>query len=458
MSDAESNKGKALSWPRRFGYSVGNMGVGLLPSVIGGWALYYLSPPVLSAAEIADGRIQLPTYIAASVVGLTLAIGRITEGLLNPFIGNWSDRTRTRWGRRIPYLLFGSPVMVMAFVLMWFPPVSGESMWNVVFIGAMAIIANSAFAVVVAPYLSLLPEITPYNNERVSLSALMAVFEVLGVLLAMGAAPVLIEAGKQGLFGHSYSEFNGFMLVGLIAGALTLLVFWISAFTTKEKYQAPIKEKQLPFFTGVRETFGNPGFPSYVTMLTMFRIGIDTIVVVIPYLVVTVLHQEESMAGLVQLTVLLGSVLLFPLVSWLADKWGKKKTYLICAAPMFVVMPLVITLGHWPFLEPLTQAFILFGLAALPVAALNVLPRPILADIIDEDERRTGLRREGLYNGMEGLFTRSASGVAWILSSLLFFLFGKSTDNPLGIMLCGPVGGLLVFIGWLVFFRYPSRR
>jgi len=87
-----------------------------------------------------------------------------------------------------------------------------------------------------------------------------------------------------------------------------------------------------------------------------------------------------------------------------------------------------------------------------------VLPRPMLADIIDHDEKLTGYRREAIYNGMEGLFSRSASGLGWVLCALLFDVFGKSADQPMGIYLIGPLAGFVALLAVLGFRKYPFRQ
>jgi MFS family permease len=90
------------------------------------------------------------------------------------------------------------------------------------------------------------------------------------------------------------------------------------------------------------------------------------------------------------------------------------------------------------------------------VGALLVLGRVLIADVIDEDERRTGLRREAMYFGMQGLMTKVSFGVGPLLATLLFTAFGNTAEQPLGILLCGPLAGVLALVGWLVFGVSPS--
>ena len=445
---------RALDNFQRFAYAVGNFGVGLLPSIVGSWAMYYFAPP-----PPVDGETScLITYVPVYLIGAMLAIGRVAEALLNPFIGNWSDKTHTRWGRRIPYILFGSPIMVIGMAFLWFPPVIGESLINAAWVCFWMVVISCAFAAVVAPYLSLLPELTPHNRERLSVSALMALFEVSGVLVAAAGAGALINAYKCGVPPFGAQEFNGFQLAGIAFGASTLVAFLITGLVTREGEYTPAKQVTFPFFKGAAEVMKNRAFTPYLGLVTTFRIGIDMVVVAIPYVVTTVMCGSEGDAAVVQVIVLLGSVLLFPVVSAWSGRVGKKRVTLWGCVAFVAILPTIMMIDKVPALEPMTVGYIIFALATFPVAVFNVLPRPLLADIIDLDEKQTGFRREAMYNGMEGLFTRSASGLAWVLSSLLFYLWGNSAAEPLGILLTGPVGGALVLLGTLIFRKYPIKE
>jgi GPH family glycoside/pentoside/hexuronide:cation symporter len=472
------SKQRALSAWQRMAYSIGNLGVGLMPSIIGSWALYYFSPPDLVEGGfsyvpryvdqffawglyyVAPPTLEdtcLISYVPVYLIGLVLAIGRVAEALINPFIGDWSDKTKTRWGRRIPYIIVGTPVMVLGMMCIWFPPVAHESLANAVWVAFWMTLISCAFALVVAPYLSLLPELTPHRDERVALSAYMALFEITGVLVATAGAGYFISAYKCGATFFGLVELNGFQLSGLIFGVLTLAVFWITGFGVKEKPYSDAKNVTMGFMDGAREVMRNHAFRPYLALVTTFRIGIDMVVVVIPYVVTVIMGGSEADAIGIQLVVMLGAVVMFPLVNWLCAKYGKKAVTVWGMAGFVVILPMVITIGQIPGLNPMLHGYLIFALATFPVAVVNITPRPLLADIIDFDETITKQRREAMFNGMEGLFTRSASGLAWVICSLLFAWFGKSVDQPLGVMLAGPVGGVFVLIGGIMFRKYPFK-
>jgi len=450
-----TDKERALGSWERFAYSVSNFGVGTVPAIISSWALYYFAPP-----EPAPGETScLISYVPLAIImAVALALGRVGEAIINPLIGDWSDKTHSRLGRRIPYIRYGAPIMAIAAILVWFPPITGPSWINAIWVSFFMIVMSMSFAVVVAPYLSLLPELTPYNGERITLSAWMAVAETAGVLAVGAGAGYIIEAYKCGAFGFGAQQFNGFHMAAFIFAGAGLIAFMFTGFGIKEKPWTEAKNVNFSFKDGAREVFRNPAFLPYLSIAALMRISLDMVIVAVPYVATTILGGEESDASIIMIIVTVGAMLLFPLVNFLSNKYGKKLIITIGAAGFAVILPLVITLGKWGVFTPMTQGYVLFLLATFPVSAFMVLPRPMLADIIDHDEKLTGYRREAIYNGMEGLFSRSASGLGWVLCALLFDVFGKSADQPMGIYLIGPLAGFVALLAVLGFRKYPFRQ
>ncbi|MBZ0253060.1 MAG: MFS transporter, partial [Candidatus Methylomirabilis sp.] len=166
-------RGRVLTTRQTPLYAAGNFGTSLLPAVFVGWAIYFYAPPP------GEG---LPAYVALTAVGVITFLGRIVDALADPLVGHWSDRSRSPHGRRIPFILWGTPGLVLTFILLWFPPQQGVTLGNAVYLAAVMGAFWFFYTVVVAPYLSLLPEITHVLTERVSISAYMAAFEVASLL------------------------------------------------------------------------------------------------------------------------------------------------------------------------------------------------------------------------------------------------------------------------------------
>jgi GPH family glycoside/pentoside/hexuronide:cation symporter len=89
---------------------------------------------------------------------------------------------------------------------------------------------------------------------------------------------------------------------------------------------------------------------------------------------------------------------------------------------------------------------------------LGAIDNAIIADVIDHDETITGFRREAIYFGVQGLLLKSGIGVSALILTLLLDVFGKTPAEPLGVTLAGPVAGVIAFIGFLVFLKYPFQK
>jgi GPH family glycoside/pentoside/hexuronide:cation symporter len=258
----------------------------------------------------------------------------------------------------------------------------------------------------------------------------------------------------------------------------------------KETYRPPPdsdEEKKKSVFRKAMGEFGstfkNPAFRPYLVGVFFYRMSIMMILTITPFIATKILAAYpatqadldvlsvlpgvmgdagvpdwEQAAGYMMMLVLLGALIFFVPVSLLASKTGKRILFIVSLFWLGVIMILMATIGHWPFFSPLSQGMALFLLAAIPVAIALVVMRPLLADVIDEDEKITDKRREGVYNGMEGLIMKLAAGLGPLVVGILFEVFGNSVENPTGIRICGPVSGVCLLVAAYAFTKYPIKK
>jgi GPH family glycoside/pentoside/hexuronide:cation symporter len=473
---ARATPGHKLPLWRQALFAGGNFGVAFSPTVVSAWLAYFYYGQV---DEAGAPRV----LVSAGVFGLIWFLANALNGITDPLVGYLSDRTRSRWGRRRPWVVLGAPCLAVSFFFLWTPPTPVESAANIAVLSASLFFFWFFFTVVVAPYLSLLPEITPFDRERVRISALMGAFEVVGTIGGNLAPPLLaaLVAGGLGFLG------DGYQVMALGAGLALVVLFVLAVAVVPDAYQAPPPTAGAhggAVRRALREfgsTFRNPAFPPYVIGVGFYRMAIATTVFLAPFIATKVLAAYplstaehgflatlgaagedggvdwEMAAGYLMMLVLVGAALCFPLVSWLARRLGKRKVFIAALTWLGLVLIAMSTVGLWPWPGPLFQAVALFGLAAFPVAIALVVMRPILADVIDADERLTGLRREGTYNGMEGLIMKVAAGLGPLIAGLLFAWLGAEPGHALGIRLCGPLAGACLLAAAVAFTRYPIR-
>ena len=434
-----------LSTGRSTAYASGSIALDVAGPLLS-WLPYLYAPP----ADAPGAVVLLP----AATVGVLLLVGRIVDGFAEPVVGYLSDRAQTRFGRRRPFVAVGAPIMVLSLLGLFFPPFGpGRHVETAVYLVALNTIFWCAFTMVGAPYLALLPEIARSTEARTRISSMMTGFSVLVIIVGNLFLGPLVAAwhGGVAILGAHFD--NGFEPQVLACGLLIAFFITLAMASVKERPNEVPEGGHLSFKNAVMESIRNPAFLPLVLPLSVFLIGTNILITAVPYFGRAVLHATEAEASVGAALVYVVAALVLPFMRRLVDHHGKKRLYALALLAMsiqFAALP-VVAISPWPTATYLT----LLATLGVPVGTMLVLSRVLISDVIDADEKRTGLRREAMYFGMQGLMTKVSFGVGPLVATQLFTLFGNTAARPLGILLCGPAAGLLGLLGWLAFRRYP---
>jgi glycoside/pentoside/hexuronide:cation symporter, GPH family len=176
---------------------------------------------------------------------------------------------------------------------------------------------------------------------------------------------------------------------------------------------------------------------------------------VLPFLVKTALEVDEEGAWVGALAAIaIGTMsLTIPLAARLSRRRPKRDAYRVFLVAAVVLFPLLAFAGFLPGIPVEAQLVAGMAIVGLPIAGNYLFPAPLTADIIDYDELRTGLRREATYFGAQNFVEKTTSALAPLVLGILLTL-GRTSENPLGIQLVGPVAAVLVLVGYLAFRGY----
>jgi glycoside/pentoside/hexuronide:cation symporter, GPH family len=432
-------------------YASGALAGNVLFQATAAWLLFFYAR---------EEDVDVVRYIPIGVAGVILGLGRFLDSLNDPIIGYWSDNFRSRLGRRVPFILLGSPVLALAFVLLWTPPVSGESVWNIVYFFLVIQAFFLFYTIVRGPYSALLPEIASSSVERVSISAWQVLFGSAGALIGLVLSGVLIEVFD-------------FRTMGIVLAVISLASHWVSILGAHRHTRPLSTAPPLGLVHAVKTTVANGQFRVYVSAYVAFAFAQSILTATIPFLIDVILAGQgltvrapgldvnlgpEGATSLV-LGAFIGVVMLsLPALQVAARRFGKSAVFRGCLLATTLYMPVMFFIGFLPG-AAFPQVFLLLGLA-VSMAGVFVLPDAILGDVIDYDELRTGQRREAIYFGVQGTVQRWAFSLAAISLGLLLHVFGGTAEEPLGVRLIGPLAGAVVFCGYLVFrrwYRLPDR-
>jgi GPH family glycoside/pentoside/hexuronide:cation symporter len=418
-------------------FSLIMLGTTIAWSVNDGWLLYFYLPP----------QGQGVSLVPLAFYGIVILIARIVNAVITPPIGYWSDNLRSKWGRRLPFMFIASLPLVIAFFLLWKPPIPGESITNLIYLGAVLVLFNISQNLVIIPLGSLLPELAETDRHRVRLTAWSASFQLVGVILA-GTAGLII------------SRF-GYINMALIFAAIILPLLYLPFFVLREKSGRQIEaEKRMGFLESIRTTITNRAFLMLTATGICFWTATTFLMQSIPYIVTEICQQDISTTTYFYVVAVLPLLACYPLVNWLSSRYGKWKVFSGSLLASAIVLPGLMLIGTWLPVPLLTQGLIWITLQAVAMSAVTMLPQAFAAEITDYDEKLTGQRREGAYYSSWSLLGQVISGVAALVLSLLFLLGRSQTDihGPLGVRLTGLIGGALMFAAFLIFFKYPLRH
>ncbi|MFF2091147.1 MFS transporter [Paenibacillus sp. NPDC058174] len=353
---------------RKIAYSSGNLSVNLIAQAFATYIVFYY-------VDVLGVR---PYLITSAMV-----IHGIVNALLNPLFGYLSDRTQSRWGRRVPYMLFGMVPLAALFTAMWFPVGTGAALFWYFLIVILAY--DVLFVMVVLNYSALFPELFVTIKERAAVSSWRQMLGIIGMIVGVALPPLIY--GKL-----------GWGVMGAIFGAIALLFFIVMLAGSKERGTAP--EATIGFWSALRYTFSNKAFVYYVTGSLLVQFTFALLPATIPFFAKYVLGTEDNGS-----TILLGSIFLvaIPCVYvWgrLVQRWGPRQTIIIA------VICYMVALIPFLFVTTLAAAAVTAGLVGIGLAGLMVLLEIMLSEVIDEDEKRTRERREGMYFGMNGFIVR----------------------------------------------------
>jgi glycoside/pentoside/hexuronide:cation symporter, GPH family len=424
-------------------YCLANIGMMVLDTVLDQYTVFYYAPKRLgAAAAVGHAAIQ---FAPIALAGLALNFGRVVDALANPIVGYLSDRTNTRWGRRIPYVLFGSIPMTVFFIMMYFPPINHSSTWNAVWFGLTCGAFLFMYTLVVAPYLALIPEIAKTSDERVKLSSFHAVASILGLIIGAVISGLLVKP-----FGIKW--------MAVVMGLFSLATILITAFCIKEEPKRPEKAVKMTPVEAVVPSLKNKHFITYAFSISSFWLGYKVLQSSAIYICTMILKKNEDYVSAVMAGMLLVLLISIPVVFYLYGKFGKKKLFMTGLFLLVIMSPLqagVMFVGDkFGATAGVIYYHIIIALTGFPIALMMVIYNAVLSDIIDYDEKVTGFRREAMYYGMEGLFTKIARGVGSSLSGFLFAIFGLEAGRATGLLWAGPICAVFALIGVILFSRY----
>jgi glycoside/pentoside/hexuronide:cation symporter, GPH family len=434
-----STNGKKLSLRSKLMYGIGDGGINQADTMVS----------LLFAIFLTDVVGLRPGLAAIAVF-----IGRTSDYLNDPIIGYLSDRTRTRWGRRRPFLLFGSLPFVLVYALLWWIPPIQSQVWLAIYYGVAFVLYDTAATVIYMPYFALTPELTQDYDERTTLTSYRMAFSILGGMIGFVVPLAIIGT-------MSPENARTVQLVGAGLGLVSILPILAVFFGTRES-EAYQKQEQPSFKQSLQAVAKNRPFVFALIIFTLTWIALDIIQSTLLYFLkyrMNLPEQGDLIFGLLFVAALVS----IPFWEWAARHWNKQKAYV---AGMVFLAIVTISMGfsrpEWGL-----PAMLVFGtLAGFGLGAVQILTWAMIPDGVEWDELQTGQRHEGMFYSLVTTIRKVAASLS--LPMLLLVLEWTGYDAKLAVQpasaitgiqaLIGPIPAFFLGIGILFALFYPLNR
>ena len=388
---------RALSerW-KSFNYAIGMFGTSIPINMLKTYAAYYYVD-----------KLGMTTKQMAAI----LFVYAFIDALDNPIYGFLSDRTRTRWGRRRPWLVIGTPLLILTFIAFYSTPefMAGKSLFAYAML--FYVLAGTLDSVINANYGALFPELFRTDASRASTNALRQAFQLVAMIISIALTPMV-----TGAIGYRMTA----ILYGILGGAVILYMS-----LTSREVRVGIGENKPGLWSSLKDLFLNHKFWMAGFANAFYSAAMSLVLVSMPFFVKYTLKISES-----QSTFLFAAVLLIAIGC--VAVWARLvRRFSLMPVWRAALLALAIAFIPLYFANSLVTALIFSALVGFGFAGVITTMDLINAKVMDEDTRKHQVRREGIIsnalgfmNRLNGLFTSAAF-------LLVFQIFGfESGDNP----------------------------
>jgi GPH family glycoside/pentoside/hexuronide:cation symporter len=380
----------------------------------------------------------------------------IWNAINDPLFGYITDNTRSKLGRRIPYMRFTAPFLALTFILVWFAPVQAGQTAIFWWMLVSMLLYDTCYTIIGLVYSSLLPEITESDSERNDLQISSALFGLLGMLLGF-IIPDLFRPKAGG--DPSFLPLQTAMIVVGIVGALLIIA---TTLKVKERREFTQVDKPIGLRASLRFTLSSKSF--------LILVGANFMSILMSSLIMGAVFYLADYVVKINTMVLLACIFIPLIIGVPCTKIFTKRFGVVGGHQ---IMLLIASIGLLTIMIlpdafiPVCLAFAGFGLAG-PQTLTNVL----FAQVADEDETRSGVRREGSFFGINALFTKPAQSLAIALSPFILeatdFVTREQNKGQIylnqpesaiwGIkIIAGLIPGVAMLLGAIILIWYPLR-
>jgi len=397
--------------------------------------------------------------VSPILLGFAQMIPRLWDAVSDPLAGYISDNTRSRWGRRRPYILVGGIGVAATFVLIWTVPGGLGQRGIFIYYLAMSLLFYTAVTVFSVPLVALGCEMSDDYHER---TRLFAYGSFIGNVFAI-LTPWMYTLATLHFFKN---EVEGMKTIGVCVAVIILGSALVAGLVCKEpKFTEVQTQQKISFWPSIKATMTNRTYLRLIGIVFCITAGFNFVNGFANYIMIYYLYdgQKNVAAQLMGINgtawAIAALIAVFPM-TWASKHWGKARTVQLSALAMLLgcVLKIVCYNRTYPWLTLIPTVLISTGMLVLYTMAGSMI-----ADICDEDELENGVRREGSYSAVYSWWLKFAVSSAYLVAGFLLASTGFNekiaiqSPHTLFMLRFWEIGvpALLCLIGYFLLRNYP---
>ncbi|MCW3126597.1 MAG: putative major facilitator superfamily transporter [Bacteroidetes bacterium] len=431
-------------------YGIGCFGWSIGLNIISVLLNYIYTPPTNSGMQDLIPNVIWFGYI--NIISIILFTGRGFDAIMDPLIANFSDKLKSKLGRRIPLMRVAFLPLSVFCVLVFLPLHRHDSHANIYWLAGMQLVFYFFFGLYTIPYNALLADIGHDARSKIDLSTAQSVGFMAGALVSSASTVVVRIILYTGVTVDRLSAYQ-YAIIGL--NVIAMICLAIPAFGIDEKKYAAKVKSTGSVFHSLMTALRNPNFRIFALADASYFMAIAIISTGLLYYIRSMLRLDESLGTAFMLGMVVITLLFYGVVNRMGTRYSKKTMMIISFAAAALVFGEVFFLGHLP-IHPIIQASVLVITFGIPNAFLQILPSTVIADIAHDERDRTGRNEEGMFFGMRALFQKIGQTAGLTVFAMLT-IFGKDPGHDWGLRLSGLVGAGLCAFSSIIYMRYSEK-
>ena len=351
--------------------------------------------------------------ITATQFALIITIYTIVDAIDNPLYGYLSDGTRSRWGRRRPYLVLGTPLLILSFIGFFSVPEwlgEGSVFWYAL---VMYTLTGTLDALVNVNYGALFPELFRTQKERAKTNAMRQAFQFTAMIISIALTPMIAEA-------------IGYRNTALIYSFMAIVVIYYMTFNCHELPEAQ-KLPRLKIWGSLREILSNPKFWLFGLANASFFAALSILQQLVPLYTRYVLDASGMVTTILLASVIICAIVGIPVWLTVLKKLGLTTTWRTCLGLLTIgLVPLFFTGSLAASILPMVLVGFAYGGASMTLDLVG-------ARILDEDRAKYNVQREGTFNSLGGVLNRTSNlfvALGLVLASRIFGYISGDEPGP----------------------------